>query len=283
MRRIQILLLLNWTYITIGLWIVNIILYNIAHCSDVPETVAEWVAKYDPKDSIEEEVNSLGIIELIHRRQTGGDIGVWLEDIPHRASKVTTEPVVDKNEMHEQDASAEGSDIPSTHLPSEAEGSNIPLTTKIDPNHPLAFVTEKEYQVIAQYHITIMDHAIAILNTAYPDGPVDDIPDASLKNAAYIAVKNHGNQLIYAQAEADVMNNHHISNVYIAVLQSILNNPELELTPNEMKLLTHMGTCMTLINGANAHHLDDEQLVKLIHAPFYEGTFRQFQINTHQT
>lgn len=52
---------------------------------------------------------------------------------------------------------------------------------------------EQEFEARISYITMVMDDAIAILNTAYPNSNLDDIPDISIKNAAYTALINHGN------------------------------------------------------------------------------------------
>jgi hypothetical protein len=249
-KDLQIKLLFKWAHITIFLWIVNMFLYNRALCNGIPDSVTEWVQKYEvvERDPIQEEADRLGIWGLVSRRFHDQDIGVWLEDHPHKVPQVNIEPLVDGNTTCENSVANE------SIVPSQ----------------------EEEFEAKISYITMVMDHAIAILNTAYPNSNPDDIPDISIKNAAYTALINHGNVSEWtAKTESDVVNDRHASNVYIAIIQSVIDNSE-EMTPIETTLLCHLATSMTLVNSASALNIDKTQLEVLFNNEFYDQMLAKF-------
>jgi hypothetical protein len=223
--------------------------------AEEPDTVAEWVQKYEPRDLMQEEADRLGIWGLISKRLHDQEVGVWLEDMPHRAPRETLEPLVDGNTS----AEACTNNQPNAQADVELE----------DPEHlkRIAFLDDSIMRVI-----TLLDYA-------YPNVTnVNEVPDDSIKNVVYVTLTKHGNLSEWlAKTRSDIDNPSHEVNLRQEIIMTILGNPESQLQLLEKKILCHIATCVSFLSAAHVLAVPDEQIKKLIsNSEIYQNTYQKY-------
>jgi len=274
--------------------ITNLFLYNPALCTITSENVSEFV-KQD-QYYIQEEAERIGIWELVHRRVNDQDIGVWLEDMPHRTPVPVPVPV-DENQTCEDAAYNQRNPVPEveipvpqveTPVPQSQESSvetHLPQTqeSSVESDGDVLQITEEQFAPIMEHLLTITNKAVEILNVTYPaildpNLPPVDIPDSAMKKAVFTAVMECNREAWTAKSAEEVMDSNSIGNMYITLVQSAQDTAESDL---EKRLYRHLATSLTIVNSVSAvvniPIEFDAQLKNAINGEFYKEVYEKFE------
>lgn len=286
-RAIQIGLLMQWTKIVLIIMIINLFMYNPALCAVTSENVSEFV-KQD-QYYINEEAERIGIWELIDLLINDRDIGVWLEDMPHRTRTSVDEVKIDGNQTCEDAAYNQRGPLPTEPLsePITKMEASQPEQSSEESDESL-LLTEEQYDQILKDLGHITDKAVSILNVSYPavldpNLPPTDIPDAAIKNAVFNAIMESGNISEWtAKSAAEVMDSKSTANIYLNVIQSVKDMAE---NPLEKRLYCHLASSICIVNSVTASvnnaegiQIDfDAQLNACINGDFYNEVYQKFE------
>lgn len=268
-KTLQVKILLYYFYIVISLWIVNILSYNILLCTDVPNTVTEWVAKYDTVDTTL--VESKSTPEALARWETKSKaIAEW------KTKHGLTGPVESWYSIKIR-YDYFGKDMKNPMLPNVP--ASLPLS-KVDNttlSHMYPYLSEDDYladlrkrftnlPIVAFYNpegfpVHVSELTIKVLQELITTAEKATIRTAVLMGVPKVAVPNdilrtvifeivHQNQYtsswVYS-TQNDFNNKLTTYEMMLASLEIMLKTPG-SYSPFGKIVLTHLETCIILIN-----------------------------------
>lgn len=258
-KTLQVKIQLHWTYIIISLWIVNIFLYNIALCADVPNTVLEWVTKYDTLDIKPPVPKSFEEWRVKH--------GLTSPTESWYPIKVRYEYIFDNPKdpaLH---------NVPPSLSVNQVDNNATPSDSTFNLDHPMLSeqLTLKRCRFIDEMNT----RTLFILQRINPTLSLDQLDNNSIKKVLHYILETYGKQSEWLfQTVDDVKDPYHEMNLRTQIIQNLISKNKLHII--EYKILVNLATLMMLMNSYHLEQKDNDALTKIINSEFYDQLYNKF-------